>query len=120
VTEAVRKRRCSALQLSKNSFDSIPISVARYLKSESGSVKCSLEVLGAIDEKHGGFDIVFLPQFTKEYFGECRGSRRKQADVKQFVRGWISGGVQPELLIVDPNHCFVERDLIRRSPRFWL
>ena len=28
----------------------------------------------------------------------------------------VSSGVQPVLLVIDPNHRFVERDLIRRSP----
>jgi len=63
VTEAVRKRRGSTLQLPKNPFDSVPISVARHLKSESSSLKCSLGGLSAIDQKYGGFDIVLLLQF---------------------------------------------------------
>jgi hypothetical protein len=33
--------------------------------------------------------------------------------VKQFVRLRIGGSVQPELLVVDPNHRFVKHDLIR-------
>jgi hypothetical protein len=40
--------------------------VARYLKSEASSGKRSLEVFRAVDEKHGGFDIVFLTQFAQE------------------------------------------------------
>jgi len=83
-------------------------------------LKRSLEVLCAIDEKFGSFDIVFLPKFAQEDFGESGRCCRKEADVKQFVRCWIGSGVQPELLIVDPNHRFVKRDLIRRSTRFWL
>ncbi|EMA12538.1 hypothetical protein C435_17792 [Haloarcula marismortui ATCC 33799] len=39
--------------------------------------------------------------------------------MKQFVHLWI-GGVLPELLVGDVNHCFVKRDLIRRSPKFGL
>jgi hypothetical protein len=72
-------------------------------------------MLGAIDEKHGVFDIVFLAEFTEKDLGECGRSRRKEADVKQIIRLWIASGVQPELLIVDPNHRFVEGDLIRGS-----
>jgi hypothetical protein len=52
-------------------------------------------MLGAIDEKHGVFDIVFL------------------AELKQIIRLGIASGVQPELLVVDPNHRLVEGDLIR-------
>ena len=59
-------------------FDSIPISITFCLKSEPGSLQCSVEVFPTIDEKYGGFDIVFLPQFCEKYFSEggCRG--RKQ------------------------------------------
>jgi hypothetical protein len=74
----------------------------------------------AVNEKFGSFDIVFVPQFAQENFRECRGSRRKQPDVKQVIRLRISSGVQPILLVVDSNHCFVERNLIRRFPRFGL
>lgn len=70
VTEAVRKRRRSSLQLSKNSFDSVPISVATSLKSEISSLECCLEVLSAVDEKDGGFAIVFLLAFAENYLGE--------------------------------------------------
>lgn len=34
--------------------------MATYLKSEPDSLQCSLEMLGAIDKKHGSFDIVFF------------------------------------------------------------
>jgi len=40
--------------------------------------------------------------------------------VEQVVCLRISGGVQPELLVVDAGHRFVRRDLIRSSPGFWL
>jgi hypothetical protein len=33
--------------------------------------------------------------------------------MEKFVPSWIDGSVQPELLIVDPNHAFVDRDAIR-------
>ena len=120
VAEAVRKRRRSTLELAKNPFDSVPISVATELKSEASSTKRGLEVLGAIDEKDGGFDVVFFSQFAEEDFGQSGRGRRKEADMKQFVRRWIASGVQLELLVVDSNHCFVEGDLIRLSPGFGL
>jgi hypothetical protein len=60
VAEAVRERRGSALQLSEDSLDSISISAATHLKSEASSLQCGLEVLGTVDEKDGGFDIVFF------------------------------------------------------------
>jgi len=36
---------------------------------EAVSVEGSFEPLSIVDEKHGGFDIVFLTQFTQEDFG---------------------------------------------------
>jgi hypothetical protein len=76
-------------------------------------VECSLEMLGAIDEKHSGFDIVFLVEFAEEHLGECSGGRRKQPHVQQLIPLWINGSVQPVLLVVDPNHRLVERDVVR-------
>ena len=39
------------------------------MKSEPSSGKRGLEVLSAIDEKHGRFDGVFLAQFSEENLG---------------------------------------------------
>jgi hypothetical protein len=75
VAETVRRRRGSTLQFSKQAFDSVPISVATDVESESSSVKCSLEVFRAVNKKFGSFDIVFLAQFAQENFsegGRCR------------------------------------------------
>jgi hypothetical protein len=77
VAEAVRKRRGSSFQFSENPSDSVSISVATHLKSEPGSLKRSLEVLSAIHEKHGGFDIVFLMKFAQEDFCKRGRSCRK-------------------------------------------
>jgi hypothetical protein len=120
VAEAVRKRRRTPFQLSKNPFDSVPISVATHLKSEACSAERRLEMVGAIDEKHGSFDIVFLAEFREEHLSESGRGRRKEADVKQVVCLGIASGVQPVLLVVDSNHRFVERDLIRTPTRFGL
>ena len=40
--------------------------------------------------------------------------------VKQCVRLWIGGGIQPELLVVDANHRFVQHNLVRACPGFRL
>jgi len=58
-------------------FDSVPISVEFYLKSEAGSLQCSLEGFCTIYEKYGGFDIVLLSQFFEQDFGESGCSGRK-------------------------------------------
>jgi len=86
------------------------------LKSQPCSVKRGLEVVRIINEKYGVFDIVSPAKFSQKYFGKsgCRGG--KQPKVEQSVRFWISSSVQPVLLIVDANHCLVNRNLIRIFP----
>jgi hypothetical protein len=37
------------------------------LKSEVCSVKCSLEVVSRINERHGVFEIMFLPKFFEGF-----------------------------------------------------
>jgi len=68
VTEAITKRGSTSFYLSKDTFDSIPISVANRLKSESCSSQCSGEVLCVIDEKHGIFNVVFLTKLSQKLF----------------------------------------------------
>jgi hypothetical protein len=113
VAEAVRKRGGSTLELSKDPFDSVPISVATHLKPEARSLQCGLVVLSADDQEHGGFDIVFFSQFAEEDLSECGRGRRKELDVKQVICFGVCSGEQPESLVIDPNLCFVEGDLIR-------
>ncbi len=43
--------------------------MALCLKSEPSSGKRSLEMLTAINEKHGGFNIVFLAKFSEKDLG---------------------------------------------------
>ena len=83
-------------------------------------MQCSLEVLSAINEEDCGFDIALFSQFAKEDLRKrCRGYG-KQPDMQQIVSLGVCGGVQPKLLVIDPNHCFVECDLIRRLAGFGL
>jgi hypothetical protein len=53
--------KSSSFHLPRDTVDGIPISVAVRPKSEAGPFECCLEVFGAIDGKHGGFDTVVLP-----------------------------------------------------------
>jgi hypothetical protein len=62
------KGRSSTFYFSKDTFDSIPISTAFGLKSEPCSVQCSVEVVRAITQKRGVFDIAFLLSFFEESF----------------------------------------------------
>ena len=61
VAEAVRKRQRPTFEFSENSLNRVPIVVTGHLKSEPNSLQCRLEVFIAIDQKHGGFDILLLP-----------------------------------------------------------
>ena len=73
-----------------------------------------MEMFGAIDEKQSGFDIVFLPQFVEKEFVRPIVGVENSRKCNSFV--WIHGGVQPELLVDDANHGFVNRNLIRSLP----
>ncbi|OLZ39339.1 hypothetical protein A6E15_18300 [Natrinema saccharevitans] len=70
-------------------------------------------MLGVIDEKHSVVEVVFLTKLLQELFRQCRCSRGKQPNVQKFVRLWIDSSVQPELLAVDSDHRFIERNVIR-------
>jgi len=52
-------------EFSENSFDGVPISIPFSVKSEPSSGQRSLEVLSSIDQKHGGFDVVVLANFSE-------------------------------------------------------
>jgi len=106
--------------LTKETFDSIPIAVEFISAIEAVSIKGGLEPLSVVNEKHGGFNIVFLPQFAKENFSESGRIRRKEPDMKEFICFGIDSGVQPIFLTIDSNHSFVERDVIRACPTFRL
>jgi hypothetical protein len=77
-------------------------------------------VFGPINQKHGGFDIVFLPQFVEKDLGKSGCCGRKQPQMENIVCLWICSSVQPELLVVDPNHRFVDRNLIQSFAADWL
>ena len=73
-----------------------------------------------IDEKERVIDEMFLAEFCEEHLGNRLISRRREFDVQQAVGCRIDSGVQPELLIVDANHAFVQRNLIRSFTAVWL
>jgi len=69
VAETIAERGGSSFYFTEDTFGAIPISVAFVLKSEACTVKRSLEVGCAIDEKQTPFDVVFLPEFPEENLG---------------------------------------------------
>ncbi len=80
---------------------------------EAVSVTCFFQRGGVVNEKHGVVDVVFLAEFTEEHLGESVRSRRFKLRMEQFVRIGIDGGVQPVLPVVDPDHGFVDCNVIR-------
>jgi hypothetical protein len=93
--------------------------VAFCPRSELGSFQCCSEAFHPFNEKHGGFETTFLPQFCEKYFGK-RCSDRIQPQIVDTIRLRIYDGVLPELLVVNANHGFVDHDLIRISAADWL
>jgi hypothetical protein len=112
VTKTVREPVCSPFYFSKDTFDGIPISMGDVSKSEAESVEGGVEPGASIDEERGVLDLMFGAEFFEEHPRGDGGSRRKQADVKQVIRLGIDRGEQPELFVIDPDHGFVDRDLI--------
>ena len=95
----------------ENAFDGILFSMK--LKPSSG--QRSVEVLSTIDQKHSGFDMVFLAEFTRKDFSQWSPGSCKQSQMQQVVCAGISRSVQPVLLVIDSNLGFVYSDVIRGS-----
>jgi len=76
-----------------------------------------LEPGGTIDEKHGVGDVVFLREFLEEDLGEGGGPGGKKLEVEEHVGFVIDGSVQPVALVIELDHSFVNRDVIRAPAR---
>ena len=113
LAETIAKRGCTPLFSSEDTFNSVLISMSFVSKSGPVSVECRFQPRHRIDEKHGVFDVVFLPKFVEKLLGGCCCSCRNVPQMEKFVRLGIDGGVQPELLTFDSDHGLVDRDAIR-------
>ena len=120
MAETVRKRERSSFYLAENTFDAVPIPAAFVSGIEAVPLQCRFELVRISDEKHGVVDIVFLLTLSKKYFGQCCRVRSEKTGIEEFVRIRIDNGVQPELPIVNMNHAFVQRNLIRSFTAVWL
>ena len=67
----------------------------------------------SINEKCRLLDLLFVLEFTKKQHGKLRCSCLKQPCMQDFVCVRIDRSVQPVTLIIDLNHSFVHRDVIR-------
>jgi len=55
MVETIRKRRCSSFYFPENTFDSVPISMWKHLKSVAVFIEDVHQVIGVVSEK---FDII--------------------------------------------------------------
>jgi len=94
--------------------------VAFVSEIEAVLLQCRSESVCIINEKHGVVDIVFLPTLSEKYFGQYCRTRGGKTDVEELVRIRIDSGVQSEPLIVNTNHTFIQRNLIRNFTAAWL
>jgi len=83
-------------------------------ESQSVAIERSLQPRRSVDEKERVLDIVFLAQLMKKNLRHSNPPAWKQPNMKDMIRRWTDGGIQPERLVVD--HCLIQRDLIRCLP----
>jgi hypothetical protein len=86
VAETITKRGGTSFYFTKDTFNSIPISVATHLKSESGPRQRSFEMVSIIDQNRCLGDRHVLLQFAEKQHGKLRRSGRKKPNVYEFVR----------------------------------
>lgn len=76
-------------------FDTVPISVVTYLKSEAKSVECRRQKVSTVDEKRSLVDRVFFCKFMHKQQRSFGRAGLKQPYMEKLVRGRVNGGVQP-------------------------
>jgi len=74
----------------------------------------------AVNEKHAVVNVVFLAKFSKERMSDSFVCRWVNYYVWQFVYFGIDSGIQPILLVIESDHGFVNRNVIRTPTRFGL
>jgi len=101
------------LYIAKNTFDLGSLAVELDAIAVALSAEAANEIVGIIDEKHGVGDVVFLGQLGEKLASNRDCIRRKQPTMENSVRCWIDGGVQPILIVVDPDRLLIDRNAIR-------
>lgn len=84
VTKTISERGGSSFYPSKDTFDSVPISVTTHLKSEAESIERGFAVVRMIDEDCGTPDRTLLSELSQERHRSCRGTRRKYTAAPSF------------------------------------
>ena len=75
------------------------------------------KVIRVINKKHDVIELIATMKVGKKPPRRLFVRRRKQTDVKDFVRVRIDRAVQPELFAVQADHLLVDCELIRRDRR---
>lgn len=82
----------STFYLFKDTFDAVALPVRDVVKAQAKVVQGRFQPRGAIDQKHGVCDVVFLSEIAEKQLGHGGRSRRKQPDVEGSVGCGIDGG----------------------------
>lgn len=109
----ISKRVCAAFDFFEDAFDGVAIPVGDMLESEAEMVTGRLQPRHSIDQKDRVVNEMFFAEFFEKHLGQRGGSSRKQSDVQQAIPRGIDRRVQPVALVIDLNHGFVDRDVIR-------
>ncbi|VTT86201.1 hypothetical protein DM2_2239 [Halorubrum sp. DM2] len=94
--------------------------MANHPKSIAIFSKNWAEIIGVIDEKFDTIELITLVKLGEKPSRCLFICGRIEAHVKDFVRLWINRAVQPELLAVEADHLFVDRELILGNGRYRL
>jgi hypothetical protein len=101
-------------------FDTIPISMFFVSEIEAVTTTGVFQRVRTVDEIGGVVYVVFLAEFGNERLSKNAVRGRIKPCMKHFVRLWIDCGVQPVLFIIESNHGFIDRNVIRVLIGRWL
>jgi len=76
-------------------------------------VECRLQPRCRINEKERVIDEMSLAEFGEEHLGNRLISRRREFNVQQAICLRIDRSVQPEPFVIELDHSFVNRNVIR-------
>ena len=107
----IAKQWCAEFYYSKDTFDSIPISMADGLKSESCSIQWSWQMMSVIDEKHCLRNIVFLTELSQKFLRQYGSCSRKQPKIEKVS---VSG-----LTAVYSQYCYPLSQITVSSNAMW-
>lgn len=112
MTKRICKKLGSPFYLSVYTIDTDLIFMSFLSKSEPVTITRCLEPRRTIDEKLGVLNVMLPIEFSEKHLRDRGFPPSKEPNMEDVVCLRIDG-VQPELLVVDADHCLVQRNLIR-------